>query len=99
VTHREQDVASDDDADRSMVVNFRSMQHGYATYASGIETAQSFGSICHPAGTSDVLRTIIPDATIMHNISATRKRFMILGTSMKKFDSSTSFLVAPHVMS
>jgi hypothetical protein len=29
---------------------------------------------------------------------ATRKRLRIRGTSMKKFERSTSFLVAPHWM-
>jgi len=35
---------------------------------------------------------------IVHDTSETRKRFKILGTSMKKFERSTSFFVAPHVM-
>jgi hypothetical protein len=33
-----------------------------------------------------------------HRIKATLKRTRIFGTSKKKFDRSTSFFVAPHVM-
>lgn len=81
-----------------VILSFSLSQRRYTTYASGRITAQSVESTCHPAGTSDVLSMIIPAPTMMHSINETRKRFMILGTSMKKFDRSTSFFVAPHVM-
>lgn len=68
------------------------------TYAIGNTTAQSCVSTCHPTGTMStlVLSTTIPAAIRMHNTSAIRKRRHILGTSRKKLERSTSFLVAPH---
>lgn len=68
------------------------------TYAIGNTTAQSCVSTCHPTGTIFTLElsTTIPAAIRMHNTSATRKRRHILGTSRKKLERSTSFLVAPH---
>lgn len=61
-------------------------------------TAQFVESILHPAGTSGVARITIPIAVIEHKMRATRKRFRIFGTSSKKFERSTSFLVACQVI-
>jgi hypothetical protein len=41
---------------------------------------------------------MIPASDKIHRIKATLKRARIFGTSKKKFDLSTSFFVAPHVM-
>jgi hypothetical protein len=81
-----------------VIMSFSLSRRRQTTYASGRITAQSVESTCHPTGTSDVLSISIPAKVIVHIISATRKRFKILGTSIKKFDRSTSFFVAPHVM-
>jgi hypothetical protein len=69
-----------------------------ATTASGKMTAQSTPGICHPGGTRPVERTTI--ITIMKKLmtSDSQNRRRMRGTSMKKLDRSTSFLVAPHVM-
>ena len=40
----------------------------------------------------------IPAIKIIEIVNATRKRFKILGTSLKKLDRSTSFFVAAQVM-
>jgi hypothetical protein len=41
---------------------------------------------------------MIPASDKIHRIKATLKRARIFGTSKKKFDLSTSFFVAPHMM-
>ena len=71
-----------------------------STHASGSSTAQSAASTCHPTGTTPTpeLNTIIPAAIITDKMSAIRNLRHILGTSRKKFERSTSFLVAPQVM-
>ena len=66
--------------------------------ASGKMTAQSQPRICQPAGTAGVARTTMPAARSVHTTSASQKRRAILGTSIQKFERSTSFFVAPHVM-
>jgi hypothetical protein len=43
-------------------------------------------------------KATIAAATRRHRTNAIRKRARIFGTSKKKFDRSTSFFVAPHVM-
>ena len=43
-------------------------------------------------------RTTIAAQNAMLMTSESQKRLRILGTSCQKFDRSTSFLVAPHVM-
>ena len=45
-----------------------------------------------------VARITIAKMQMNERMNATAKRFRIRGTSMKKFERSTSFLVAPHVM-
>src|SRR6266851_4386655 len=69
-----------------------------ATIASGKMTAQSTPGICHPRGTRLVVRTIIIASMKKMMRNARQKRRKIRGSSMKKLDRSTSFLVAPHVM-
>src|SRR6266404_5002182 len=69
-----------------------------ATRTSGKMTAQEDVGICHPKGRKPLAKT-----TIIANMrkpirSASQNRRRIRGTSMKKFDRSTSFFVAPHVM-
>jgi hypothetical protein len=69
-----------------------------ATTASGKITAQSTPGICHPEGTRSVENTMIITNMRKPMTSASQKRRRMRGTSMKKFDRSTSFFVAPHVM-
>ena len=45
-----------------------------------------------------MLMTAIAARTMKEMRNASQKRLNILGTSMKKFERSTSFFVAPHVM-
>jgi len=61
-------------------------------------TAQATPGICHPRGTRLVERTIIIAIIRKLMTSDSQKRRKIRGTSMKKLDFSTSFLVAPHDM-
>ena len=49
-------------------------------------------------GTRGVLTTTIPAMRIQERSQENQKRLNILGISLKKFDRSTSFFVAPHVM-
>lgn len=52
----------------------------------------------HSMGTIDVERMMMPAIRMMHISHGTQKRLRIFGISSKKFDRSTSFFVAPHVM-
>jgi hypothetical protein len=54
---------------------------------------------CHSGGINEVVNTIMVREMMKEIKRASQKRLRILGTSMKKLDLSTSFLVAPHVMS
>lgn len=67
-----------------------------ATRARGKRTAQEFEGIRYANGTREVERIAIATSANTLIISATRNRRRIFGTSMKKFDFSTSFFVAPH---
>ena len=69
-----------------------------ATTASGKMTAQSSPGIRHPGGTRSVARTTIIANRKKPMVSDSQKRRRIRGTSIKKLDLSTSFLVAPHVI-
>jgi hypothetical protein len=69
-----------------------------ATHTRGNDTAQSDPGICHSGGINGVEKIAIATSTKKHSTNASQNRFSILGTSMKKLDRSTSFLVAPHVM-
>ena len=69
-----------------------------ATTARGKMTAQSDPSMRHWMGTAGVLRMIMPKMTIQATSHENQKRLKILGISLKKFDRSTSFFVAPHVI-
>lgn len=66
--------------------------------ASGKITAQSKLGTRHSTGTSDVLKMTIIAVSSRHTMIASQKRRRIFGTSRKKFERSTSFLVAPQVM-
>ena len=55
-------------------------------------------SIRHARGTRGVLRMIIAMTRIHATSHENQKRLKIFGTSLKKFDRSTSFFVAPQVM-
>jgi hypothetical protein len=68
------------------------------TYARGRITAHEPDGTCHCGGMSGVLSTTIPMRVTKHKRKATQNRLKIRGTSMKKFDLSTSFFVAPQVM-
>lgn len=61
-------------------------------------TAQSEPSMRHWMGTMEVLRMIMAKTMIQATSHENQKRLKILGISLKKFDRSTSFFVAPHVM-
>lgn len=52
----------------------------------------------HAYGMSDVLHTIMPAMTISAMSRDTQKRLRIFGISLKKFERSTSLIVAAHVM-
>ena len=69
-----------------------------ATTERGKMTAQAEPSTRHSTGTSGVLRMMMPKTSIQDTSHENQKRLKILGISLKKFDRSTSFLVAPHVM-
>ena len=69
-----------------------------ASSASGKMTAHADPSIRHWIGTSGVLRMTIAATRTHEKSHGNQKRLKILGTSLKKLDRSTSFLVAPHVM-
>ena len=68
------------------------------TTASGKMTAHAEPSTRQAMGTIGVLRTTIAKMTTHETSHENQKRLKILGISLKKFDRSTSFLVAPHVM-
>jgi hypothetical protein len=51
-----------------------------------------------PSGTTGRQSTMTATMARSAMRKATRKRLRIRGTSMKKFERSTSFLVAPHWM-
>ena len=61
-------------------------------------TAHAELSIFQLSGTRLVLRMTIAATSTHANSHGNQKRLKILGTSLKKLDRSTSFLVAPHVM-
>jgi hypothetical protein len=69
-----------------------------ATRASGKRTDQEDPGICHPKGIRLLERIAIITIVRKLRMSARRNRRRIRGTSSKKFDCSTSFFVAPHVM-
>lgn len=71
---------------------------GNRTYAKGRITAHASPVTCHSAGTKFVDKITIPAMMHAHSVSTNQNRFRIFGTSSKKFDRSTSFFVAPHVM-
>ena len=52
----------------------------------------------HEIGTRGVAKIIIPATSTTDTDKANQKRLIILGTSLKKLDLSTSFLVAAQVM-
>jgi len=60
------------------------------THARGKITAQSTPGIRQPGGTREVERIIIPTIIAKHSPRASQKRLTILGTSIQKFDLSTS---------
>ena len=53
---------------------------------------------CHSIGIIGHVVAIMTPRTRNEQMRATRKRTRIFGTSRKKLDFSTSFLVAPQVM-
>ena len=61
-------------------------------------TAHPEPSIRQARGTSGVLRMIIANTRTHDTSQEDQKRLKIFGTSLKKFDRSTSFFVAPQVM-
>jgi len=67
-----------------------------ATTASGKMTAQETPGICHPRGRRLLAKTAIIPNMRKPATNASQNRRRIRGTSMKKFDRSTSFFVAPH---
>lgn len=68
------------------------------TYARGKMTAQPLEGMRHWIGTRDV-DTIAMPASMANEMSIeNQKRLAIFGISLKKFDRSTSFFVAPQVM-
>lgn len=66
--------------------------------ASGKITAQSTTEICHSTGTKSVAMITIRAISRIDITKDSQKRRKIFGTSMKKLERSTSFLVAPQVM-
>jgi hypothetical protein len=69
-----------------------------ATSASGKRTAHDDPGIRHSRGRRLVEKRIIMQIARKLTSRASQNRFKIRGTSMKKWDFSTSFFVAPHVM-
>ena len=61
-------------------------------------TAHAEPSMRHSMGTIDVERMMMPAIRMMHISHGTQKRLRIFGISSQKFERSTSFFVAPHVM-
>lgn len=61
-------------------------------------TAQFNPGICHIDGTRLVDKMIIPIIMMKDKTKDSQNRFAIFGISSQKFERSTSFLVAPHVM-
>jgi hypothetical protein len=53
-------------------------------------TAHDVPGICHAGVTTGVDKTIIPAIVAKQRQNASRKRFQIRGTSIQKFDRSTS---------
>jgi hypothetical protein len=64
----------------------------------GKMTAQAFPGTRHSTGRRLLERRIIATTVIKLIMSASLNRLRIRGTSLKKLDVSTSFIVAPHVM-
>jgi hypothetical protein len=69
-----------------------------STLASGKMTAHPAPGTRHSYGMSGVAHTIMPAMSRVARMSDTRKRFRIAGISFQKFERSTSFFVAAHVM-
>ena len=67
-----------------------------ATSASGKRTAQAFPGIRYARGIRLLEKTTIITMTKKLRTSDSQNRRRMRGTSMKKFDFSTSFFVAPH---
>ena len=61
-------------------------------------TAQPVPSMRKLVGTNGSEHTMMPPMRTMETVSGNQKRFRIFGISLKKFERSTSFLVAPQVM-
>ena len=68
------------------------------TTARGKMTAQPEPSIRHASWTRGVLRMTMPNTRAHETSQENQKRLKIFGTSLKKFERSTSFFVAPQVM-
>lgn len=68
------------------------------THTSGNNTPQFTAGTRHAIGVALVLSTPIPATAVKHTRNTNQKRRRIRGTSMKKFERSTSFAVAPQVM-
>lgn len=69
-----------------------------ATHKRGKITAQPSPPILHWMGTRGVATMTTPTITTEDTSRENQKRLRILGPSLKKFERSTSFLVALHVM-
>lgn len=68
------------------------------TYARGKIRDQELVSILHSAGTHLVAKPMTAITDRVDTKSESQKRLRILGTSIQKFDRSTSFFVAPQVI-
>jgi hypothetical protein len=68
------------------------------THARGSIRAHENPRILHSEGIIGKERTIMAAIIKVDINKDSQKRLRILGTSTQKFDFSTSFLVAPHVM-
>jgi hypothetical protein len=64
----------------------------------GTMTAHLSAAIVQSKGNMGRAKAIMVPITKVQHISATRNRTRIFGTSTKKLDRSTSFLVAPQVI-
>jgi hypothetical protein len=63
------------------------------TYARGMMTAQDVPGMPHSGGTADVDKTIMAMIAAKQSTNASQKRFQIRGTSIQKFDRSTSCML------
>lgn len=70
----------------------------WQTHDKGRMTAQSTPGTLQARGGSEVDNMIIAMIQMNERTKASQKRLRIRGTSMKKLERSTSFLVAPHVI-